>query len=188
MLFNGEALEPFHPSIGIRQGDPLSPYLLIMCMEVLRALISEKCEAKLWNPKMASQGGITISHLFSADDLVLFVKADHKNCVAVKDALDTFCALSGQKVCATKSRVFFSPNVSPSAREALNDILEFCSTSSLGKYLGFPIKHVSIPQDFRAIIERMQNRLVGWKSHLLCFVGRLVLTQATLSTIPSYNM
>ena len=85
-------------------------------------------------------------------------------------------------------RYFFSPNVSPSAREALSDILEFCSTPSLGNYLGFPIKHVSIPQDFRAIIERMQSRFASWKSHLLSFVGRLVLTQAALFTIPSSNM
>ena len=61
MLFNGGALEPFHPSKGIRQGDPLSSYLLIMCMEVLGALIAEKCEAKLWNPVMASRGGIGFS-------------------------------------------------------------------------------------------------------------------------------
>ena len=107
MLFNGGALEPFHPSRGIRQGDPLSPYLFIMCMEILRALILEKCEAKLWKPMMASRGGIAFSCLFFADDLVLFAKADHKNFVAIKDVLDTFCALSGQKVSVEKSRVFF---------------------------------------------------------------------------------
>ena len=107
MLFNGGALESFHPSRGIRQGDPFSPYLFIMCTEVLGALIVEKCEAKLWNPVMTSRGGISFSYLFFADDLVPFVKADHKNCVAIKDALDTFCAFLSQKVSATKSQVFF---------------------------------------------------------------------------------
>ena len=107
MLFNGGALEPFHPSRGIRQGDPLSPYLFIMCMEILRALILEKCEAKLWKPVMASRGRIAFSCLFFANDLVLFAKADHKNFVAIKDVLDTFCALSGQKVSVEKSWVFF---------------------------------------------------------------------------------
>lgn len=188
MLFNGGAIEYFHPSRGIRQGDPLSPYLFIMCMEFLGALITEKCESKLWDLMMASRGGIAFSHLFFVDDLVLFAKADHKNCVAIKDVLDTFCTLSGQKISASKSRVFFSPNVSPSAKEAFSDVLDFRSTPSLGKYLGFPIKHVSIPQDFRDIIEQMQNRLAGWKAHLLSFAGRLVLTQATFSTFPSYNM
>lgn len=71
----------------------------------------EKCEAKLWNPLKASRGRLAFSHLFFADDLILFAKADRKNCVAVRDALDTFCSLSGQKVSCEKSRVLFSPNV-----------------------------------------------------------------------------
>lgn len=46
-LFNGGTLEPFHPSKGIRQDDSLSLYIFILCMEVLEALIAEKCHAKL---------------------------------------------------------------------------------------------------------------------------------------------
>ena len=134
------ALDPFQPSWGIKQGDPLSPYLFILCMEVLSASIVEKCEE--WDLVRASRGGIAFSHLFFANDLVLFAKANKKNCRAVRDVLDTFCCLSGQKVSAEKSRVFFSPNIPPSTREELCNILEFWFTpSSLGKYLGFPIKH-----------------------------------------------
>lgn len=54
ILFNGGALEPFLHSRGIRQGDPLSPYLFIFCMEVLGALIAEKCNSELWNLVKAS--------------------------------------------------------------------------------------------------------------------------------------
>ena len=155
ILFNKGALESFRPSRGIRQGDPLSPFLFILCMEVLWALIMEKCEAKLWNSIKASRGGLAFSHLFFTDDLVLFAKADRKNCVVVRDALDTFCSLSGQKVSCEKSRVFFSPNVPPKDRSTFCDLLEFRSIPTLGKYLGFPIKHTSLPQDFNFIIERM---------------------------------
>ena len=54
ILFNRGALEPFLPSRGIRQGDPLSLYLFILCMDVLGAMIAEKCSSKLWNPVKAS--------------------------------------------------------------------------------------------------------------------------------------
>ena len=72
VLYNGGALEPFHPSRGIRQEDPLSPYLFSLCMEVLGALIIDKCQTNLWNAIPASKGGISFSHLFFVDDLVLF--------------------------------------------------------------------------------------------------------------------
>lgn len=112
-------------------------------MEVLGAMINEKCNKKLWNPIKASQGGLAFSHLFFADDLVLFAKVDRKNCMAMKEVLDTFCSFSGQKVSATKTRVFFSPNIPIENRESLCEVLGFRSTPNLGKYLGFPIKHTS---------------------------------------------
>lgn len=93
ILFNGGALKPFLPYRGIRQGDLLSLYLFILCIEVLGAMIVEKCSSKLWNLVKASQGGMALSHLFFADDLVLFARANWKNCVAVKEFLDSFCDL-----------------------------------------------------------------------------------------------
>ena len=173
--FNGGALEPFQPTRGIRQGDPFSQYLFILCMEVLGAMINEKCNEKLWNPIKAFQGGLAFSHLFFANNLVLFAKANRKNCVAVKEVLDTFCSLSSQKVSATKTRVFFSPNVPFENRASLCEVLRFRSTPNLGKYSGFPIKHTFSPQDYGFIIEKLQSKLASWKANLLSFVGKLVL-------------
>ena len=48
ILVNEEALDPIYPSRGIRQGDPLSPYLFILCMDYLGQLIEEKCHIQLW--------------------------------------------------------------------------------------------------------------------------------------------
>ena len=80
-------------------------------MEVLGALIEDKCYERLWNPVKASQNGPAFSHIFFADDLMLFAKADQKNCVAIKEVLESFCELSGQKISSEKSCVYFSPNV-----------------------------------------------------------------------------
>lgn len=177
VLFNGGALEDFRPTRGIRQGDPLPPYIFIICMEVLGFLIKDKCDLKFWNPVKASQGGLAFSHLFFADDLVLFGKANMKNYQSMKDALDVFCDLSGEKVSLSESRVYFSPNIPTEKRAELCSCLELHSTPNLGKYLGFPLKqHGSSKHDFDFVIERVQSKLAGWKAHILSFVGRVVLT------------
>ena len=189
ILFNGGNVEPILPSRRIRQGDPLSPYLFILCMEVLGHLIEEKWSEKSWVLVKSSKSGLSFSHLFFIDDLVLFVKADHVNCSTMRDVLDDFCARSGQSISESKSRVYFSPNVDVDTRESLCDILGFKSTPNLGKYLGFPLKHQGgNNQDQNFILDRVKQKLAGWKANLLSLAGRTVLIQASTSTIPAYVM
>ena len=189
IMVNGEALDPIYPSRGIRQGDPLSPYLFILCMDFLGQLIEEKCSLKEWQPVRASQGGPAFSHLLFANDLVLFAKVDYANGVAIREVLDVFCGVSGQTISEAKSRVFFSPNVDDATKGTLCDVLGFVSTSNLGKYLGIPIKHPgSSSQDYNFVLNRVKQKLTGWKANLLSMAGRKVLIQASLATIPAYVM
>ena len=181
-------MEPILPSRGIRQGDLLSPYLFILSMEALGYLIEEKCKDKSWIPIKSSNTRVAFSHLFFADDLVLFAK-DHVNCSTIRDVLDNFCARSGQSISESKSRVFFSPNVDVDTRESLCDILGFHSTPNLGKYLGFPIKHRGTNnEDLNFVLERVKQKLASWKANLLSLAGRAVLIQASTSTIHAYIM
>nr|XP_023896924.1 uncharacterized protein LOC112008814 [Quercus suber] len=173
ILFNGGTMDPILPSRGIRQGDPLSPYIFILCMDWLGQLIEGKCAEKLWNPVKSSKSGPSFSHLFFTDDLVLFAKANQDNCSTIRDVLDEFCDKSGQSVSEAKSRVFFSPNVDRDNRESLSDILGFQSTRSLGKYIGIPIRHPgSSSHDFDFILDQMKQKLAGWKANLLSMAGR----------------
>ena len=88
-----------------------------------------------------------------------------------------------------KSRVFFSPNVGPDQRELLYGILGFNSTPNLGKYLGFPLKHIGDRKhDFEFVLDRVKKKLAGWKANLLSMAGQVVLIQASSSTIPNYVM
>ena len=157
-------------------------------MEVLGALIADKCYERLWNPIEASQSGPSFSHLFFADDLMLFAKVDWENYVAIKEVLESFCELFGQKISSEKSCVYFFPNVDQTTKEGLCETLGFRSTPSLGKYLGFPIKHKGAQQDFGFILDQMKSKMASWKSNLLSLAGRIVLTQSITSTIPSYVM
>ena len=120
---------------------------------------------------------------------MLFGRADGRRCAVIRDVLDEFCSMSGQSVSITKFRVYFSPNVGRDTRESLCDILGFASTPSLGRYLGFPIKHPgSTTQDFNFILDRVKQKLAGWKANLLSLAGRAILIQVSSSTIPSYVM
>ena len=94
---------------------------------------------------------------FFADDLVLFAKVDHVNCSIIRDVLDGFCAQSGQSINESKSRVYFSLNIDVDTRESLCDILGFKSAPNLGKYLGFPTKHLGgNNQDLNFILDRVK--------------------------------
>ena len=97
-------------SRGLRQGDPISPYIFILCMEYLSTLINLKCEEGSWKKIKASRSGPGFSHIFFANDLLLFAKTDKRNVEAVVEVLDEFCKLSGLKISKEKSKIFFSPN------------------------------------------------------------------------------
>ena len=73
-----KTLDPFTPTRGIRQGDPLSPYLFILCIDFLGQLIESKCAENAQDPVKSSKSGLAFSYLFFVDDLVLFVKANKK--------------------------------------------------------------------------------------------------------------
>lgn len=85
--------------------------------------------------------------------------------------------------------MYFSPNVDRDTQESLCDILGFTSTPNLGKYLGFPIKHSRTSAlDFNFILDKVKQKLAGWKANMLSLAGRSVLIQASSATIPSYVM
>jgi len=75
ILWNGNKLPPFKPTHGLRQGDPLSPYLFILCMEKLSVAINSAVNQRRWEPIQIINGGPQVSHLLFADDVLLFTKA-----------------------------------------------------------------------------------------------------------------
>ncbi|KAK3194957.1 hypothetical protein Dsin_026267 [Dipteronia sinensis] len=179
----------FRPKCGIRQGDPLSPYIFVLCMEKLSHIIKKKLLMRAWKQVKISKGGSEISHLFFADDLILFGQASLYQAKIMKECLDSFCDLSGQQVSFPKSRVHCSKNVSYNTSKELADIGGSPIYKNLGNYLGVPLIHGRITKTtYAKIIEKTQNRLTSWKSASLSFAGRCTLIKAVTSAIPIYAM
>jgi hypothetical protein len=90
---NGRTLEPFSPSRGLRQGDPLSPYLFLFVGETLSCILNKwTTEGRITLLKVA-RGASGISNLLFADDSLLFFKSTSEEARAVDNTLNLFQTL-----------------------------------------------------------------------------------------------
>ena len=189
MLWNGEATESFKSTRGIRQGDPISPYLFTICMEKLHHLIQDAINEGEWSPIKLTAMSPPISHLFFADDLVIFGEASTFQVDVMLRCLDTFCQATGQRMNKDKTRIYFSKNVHFTRAVEMSQRMGVKLTGDLGKYLGIPLLHKKLTLATCApLLSKTQKRLSGWKSKMLNISGRTTLIKSVLSSIPSYHM
>lgn len=91
-LWNGAPIEFFQPKRGIRQGDTLSLYLFVVCMERLVHIIDSPFVRRKWRPVLVCRGGPQISNLMLADDLVLFAEATEEQAKLSRNVLSVSVA------------------------------------------------------------------------------------------------
>jgi hypothetical protein len=158
-------------------------------MEKLSLAINNAVFQGDWDPICLSTNSPHISHLLFADDVLLFSKAKNSQLRFIRDLFDKFSQASGLKINLSKSIAFYSSGIPNQKITTLTSISGIRSTTSLEKYLGFPIlKGRPKRSDFNFIIEKMQTRLASWKNKLLNRSGRLALASSVLSSIPAYYM
>jgi hypothetical protein len=75
VVVNGNPSGYFQPTRGLRQGDPISPYLFLICAEVLSSMVSEANNKRLLTGVPTSKYGPRVSHLFFANDSLFFAGA-----------------------------------------------------------------------------------------------------------------
>ncbi|XP_057444905.1 uncharacterized protein LOC130737157 [Lotus japonicus] len=139
VLWNGDRLPTFNPRRGLRQGDPLSPYLFVLCMERLSAMISAAVSDGRWLPVTVAGTNFQLSHLMFADDLLLFTRASEEQVGVMRDVLYNFCKASGMRVSVAKSRVMGHRSIQSGFKDQVTAITGISFTLDIGKYLGFPI-------------------------------------------------
>lgn len=125
VLVNGSPSDFITPSRGIRQGDPLSPYIFILCMKPFIRHCNALASASKTNVGiLSSPRGFRISNLVFADDCLIFAKVTLVAARNINKLLISFSKVSGQKINFHKSTVYFSNNVSASSRSNLSNIMQ----------------------------------------------------------------
>ncbi|KAL0293602.1 UNVERIFIED_CONTAM: hypothetical protein Sradi_6928600 [Sesamum radiatum] len=183
---NGSIHGFFKGGRGLRQGDPMSPYLFVLVMEIwtllLRFRIKEAADFQYhWKCK-----DIGLFNLCFADDVLLFCKAHLPSIIVIADTLNEFAALSGLKVNPAKSQIIFSRAVQQERQQIL-DYLGFQEGSLPVKYLGIPLTSSRLTiADCRPLIDKVDARLAGWNNQTLSYAGRLQLIKSVLTTLHTY--
>ncbi|GJU90457.1 RNA-directed DNA polymerase, eukaryota, reverse transcriptase zinc-binding domain protein [Tanacetum coccineum] len=176
---NNERVGYFKGGRGLRQGDPISPYIFTLVMEVFTLILQNHIS------KDAKCKDLKISHLCFADDLLVLCHGDLNSVKVVKRALDMFSSISGLNPNIGKS-TFFS-NVKDQVKNDILDILPFKIGSLSVSYLGVPLitKHLTYT-DCKGLIDKVKIKVNGWKNKLLSFSRRLQLISSILSSMQVY--
>uniref|UniRef100_A0A803QD89 Reverse transcriptase domain-containing protein n=1 Tax=Cannabis sativa TaxID=3483 RepID=A0A803QD89_CANSA len=177
------------PTRGIRQGDPLSPYLFLLVAEGLSGTINAKTHSNSFQGISISRSAPTISHLLFADDSLLFTKVTSSAAMEIKDILNLYNLATGQSVNFHKSSILFSPNTISSDFRSFRDTLHLDDKPFIDKYLGVPqCFSRSKTSSFLFLLQKASSKLSVWNQNLFSRAGKEVLLKAVIQAIPSYAM
>ena len=188
ILVNGSPTPPFKLHRGLRQGDPLSPFLFVLIVEALDKIINKATSMGTWNGVDICKNGFKLTHLQFADDTLMFCEANMESLKNIKKALILFQLASGLQVNFHKSSLIGINTSNEWLQRAAESLL--CKTGCvLFTYLGLPIGGNSSRIGFwDPIIEKLSNKLASWKGRMLSIGGRLTLIKSSLANLPLYFM
>lgn len=189
VLVNGSPTDEFSLQRGLRQGDPLSPFLFLLAAEGLSVMMKSMVANNIFSGfGVGASNSMKVSHLQFADDTLLIGEKSWANVRALRAVLSLFASISGLKVNYHKSSLV-GVNIPESWLIEAASILN----CKIGKvpfvYLGLSIGGDSRRLKFwEPVVDTIKSRLSGWKSRFLSFGGRLVLLKSVLSSLPVYAL
>ncbi|CAL1355620.1 unnamed protein product [Linum trigynum] len=183
VLVNGEAVGFFGMERGLKQGDPLSPFLFNIVIDLLSHILLKMSEAGMISGFCMDESSRSgeMTHLLYADDAIIFCDASEEEILNVTAALVCFQSITGLRINLEKSRVFPVGEVDDIERyvEIVGCDWGFLPTL----YLGMPlVVSPTTKSIWDPVISRMQRKLDGWKGRFLSTGGRIILSNACLAS------
>lgn len=178
IIVNGEPRGNIVPTRGLRQRDPLSPYLFLLCFKGFNGLIHYVVNEGKINEFSQCRGGLKISHLFFEDDS-LFYHAKLEEVKSIQDILKVYEKASGQQINMEKTTLFFGKAVREETKNSIKLLLDVPKIKHYEKYSGLPTVVVKNRRaSLNYIKDRVWGKLQGWKEKLLSQAGNEVLSKA----------
>ncbi|CAL5382198.1 unnamed protein product [Camellia sinensis] len=186
ILVNGSPTEEFSPQKGLRQGDPLSPFLFNIAAEGLNLLLHRAKELGIFKGACVGPAGLRVSHLQFDADTILFCDAEWAEIVNAKRILRCFELISGLKINFHKS-VVCGVGISDEVTQVFASKLCCLCRKLPIKYLGLPLgANPRRKKAWQPIVDKIRSKLALWKRKLLSFAGRLTLIKSVLDSLPGY--
>lgn len=182
---NGELTDSFPAKKGLRQGDPISPYLFVICMEYLhRSLLSlHQNRSFHFHPRCKR---LNLIEICFADDLLLFTRGDTTSVQQLLRILDMFALTSGLKANPMKSNIYFG-GVTGAVKEEILRMSGMSEGKLPFKYLGVPLSSQKLSaMQCQPLVNNILHRINGWAAKLLSYAGRLQLIKSVLFGIQTY--
>jgi hypothetical protein len=186
IAINGTLVGFFKGAKGLRQGDPISPYLFVIAMEVFSKIMEDYTKAGSgfsFHPRCSR---LQLTHLCFADDLLLFCDASIPSISIVKAALLEFERISGLKANPSKSS-FFCSGIFARMKDYLLAELQMMEGVLPVRYLGVPLISSRLSaEDCRMLLEKISRRIDSWTSKNLSFAGWLQLLTSVMFSLQVY--
>lgn len=186
---NGTLLSTFAPSRGLRQGDPLSPFLFLFVADGLSLLLDEKVLQGAITPVQVCRRAPGISHLLFADDTLLFFKADNGQANVIREVLDDYAVGTGQFINLAKCSMLIDDITPASVHAEIRSTLQIVGNGFEDKYLGFPTPEGRMNKGkFQSLQEKIWKRIIMWGENYLSSGGKEIMLKAVIQAIPVYVM
>ncbi|XP_048598085.1 uncharacterized protein LOC125578967 [Brassica napus] len=189
VLLNGNSHGFIRPERGIRQGDPLSPFLFILCAEALVSRLNTSESSGLLHGIKLTESCPSIHHLLFADDSLLLCKSSTAEAEEVMRCIKVYGEASGQMVNFQKSSIIFGSKVPENIKTSIQNITGIDTIGGEGNYLGLPECFSGSKRKLLSFIrEKLQGRLNGWFSKALSQGGKEILIKSIGLALPIFAM
>lgn len=184
---NGAQVCNVIPYRGLRQGDPLSPYLFLFVADVFSIIIQKAIQNKSLKGIRMKRECPVVSHLLFADDSMVFLEAEVPFCSNFKYLASCFSEASGLSINVHKSSLYFPANANDNVKDAIKGILGMQEMDPKAKYLGLPADWGKSKKEAMGFInDKVTGKVQGWGGKSFNHASKETLIKSVIQNMPVY--